>query len=421
MKRTLQVIVLLILFPFGAAMAQVDSLFTVAREYAFNGKREQARALCDTILKTSPNYADVRILKGRTFSWDGKREEARIEFKKVIANDSTNTEAYEALSDVEFWDDKSNEALNVVNTGLRITPNTKPLMLKKAKYLIDLNRLNEAQSEVNAIRKIDSACTECDAIDETIKQLKATNHVSAGASFDYFEGLDRLFLYQYIQVGKKFPKNSVIFRVNFNQRFQTSGFQPEIDMYPSLGKFGYLYLNYGYSNTKLFPTHRVGFEWYKGLPFGMEASAGLRYMDFGGGSLVWIYTASLTKYIGNLALIGRTFITPDPDTKSTSASLIINLRQYFADADNYFGVTVGAGYSPDQRVFLSSQSLPNQTEIKSIYYMQAYRAGLVWYKSFTYRHIFNIDVDYRYQELKIGPSSEFYHTYSAGISYKYKF
>lgn len=398
---------------------QVDSLFNVARNYAFNGKRVEARAICDSILVLSPNYADVLLLKGRTFSWDGMRKEARFEFYKVIKRDSTNTEAWEALSDVEYWDDNTREALKVTNTGLARNPNTKGLMLKRTKYLIDLDSLLAAEQELKRIKEIDTACTECAALAETIYERKAVSHVAFGASADYFQGLDRLFLYQYIQYGHKNPNNSMIFRVNFNQRYQSNGFQPEIDMYPSLKKYGYLYLNYAYSLYTLFPRHRVGFEWYKGLPRSYEMSIGGRYMDFGGGSTVWIFTGSLTKYVGNYALIARPFITPDPTTKSTSVSLILNIRRYTLDADNYIGLTAGAGYSPDQRVFLTGASL--NTEVKSIYYMQAYRVGLIWYKSYKFRHVFNADIDYRYQELKLGGSSDFYHTYSAGISYKYKF
>ena len=142
-------------------------------------------------------------------------------------------------------------------------------------------------------------------------------------------------------------------------------------------------------------------------------------MYFGAGSHVLIFTGSLTKYIGNYAIIARPFITPDPATKSTSASLILNLRRYTLDADNYFGLVAGAGYSPDQRVFLTGASL--NTETTSIYYMQAYRFGVTWYKTVTFRHVFNIDFDYRYQELKLGGTSDFYHTYSSGVTYKYKF
>lgn len=399
--------------------AQVDSLFGVAREYAFNGKRAEARAICDSILKISPTYADVILLKGRTFSWDGMRKEARFEFNKVIKQDSTNAEAWEALSDVEFWDDNTRSALQVVERGLQFNPKAKGLMLKRTKYLIDLDSLLAATQQLNEIKQLDTNCMECKQLADKIAQRSAVSHVSFGASTDYFQGLNRLFLYQFVQFGHKTSMNSVILRVNFNQRYNTSGFQPEIDMYPSLKKYGYLYVNYGFSLYTVFPKHRMGLEWYKKLPRSYEMSIGGRYMDFGAGSSVLIFTGSLTKYIGNYALIARPFITPDPATKSASASIILNARKYTIDADNYIGLTLGAGYSPDQRVFLTGASLTN--EVKSIYYMQAYRVGLTWYKSVAFKHVFNVDLDYRYQELKVGGSSNFYNTYSAGLSYRYKF
>ncbi len=417
--RSLYLLVFLCGLIAHSAFAQVDSLFGVARDYAFNGKRAEARLLCDEILKLSPNYADVILLKGRTYSWDGLRDSARYQFGKVLANDSTNTEAWGALADVEYWDDKTQAALDAANNGLRLVPKNKLLMLKQTNYLIDLAQYDEAEQVLKEIKKIDSVCTECKPLQEKLAEKRAHMSVAFGYSADYFQGLDRLFLYQYIQVSNRSPKNSVLFRVNFNQRYQSNGFQPEIDMYPDLNKKNYLYLNYAFSFYSLFPKQRVGIEWYRKLGKGYEGSIGGRYMYFGAGSHVLIFTGSLTKYIGNYAIIARPFITPDPATKSTSASLILNLRRYTLDADNYFGLVAGAGYSPDQRVFLTGASL--NTETTSIYYMQAYRFGVTWYKTVTFRHVFNIDFDYRYQELKLGGSSNFYHTYSSGVTYKYKF
>lgn len=409
---------LFFLLVFVGAQAQVDSLFSVARDYAFNGKRQEARALCDQILELSPEYHDVRILKGRTYSWDGLRDSARIEFYKVLAMDSGYTDAWSSLADVAYWDDQTEQALEACNQGLRYEPQNKELLLKRTKMLIDLKRFDDAEKQLIALRQIDTACAACSELANKLYEAKAVSHISFGVSSDYFQGLDRLFLYQFVQFGHKSAKNTIILRLNTSQRYGDNGVQPEIDMYPAIAPKTYLYVNYGISGYSLFPRHRVGLELYRNLPRSYEVSFGGRYMDFGGGSTVWIFTGSITKYVGNYAFILRPFITPDNTTGSFSRSAILNIRRYTLDADNYLGVTVGAGFSPEYVALTNANtgSEPNKVSL-----LEAYRAGLVYSVTIKFKHLIMIDADYRYQQLRIGSAADFYHTYSAGISYRFRF
>lgn len=404
----------------SASWAQVDSLFGVAKNFAFNGQRELARTICDTILVKSPKYTDVRLLKGRTFSWDGKRDSAKIEFYKILAYDSANAETWGALSDVTYWDDNYSSSLNAADSGIIYNPKNTELMLKRTRALIDLSRFEDARNTLQNIKQIDTACTGCKPLQDKLYRASALSNAGYGFTAEYFAGLDRLLMYHFFQFGHKSPKNSVIFRINYNQRDQSTGFQPEIDMYPTVSKKAYLYVNYGFSIYDVFPRHRIGLELYHKIPSGFEGSIGGRYMDFGTNSKVYIFTGSLTKYIGNYAIIFRPFITPDEITKKVSQSGILNLRRYTLDADNFVGLTFGAGFSPDQRIFLTGTGVTNERRT-SIYFLQSYRAGIMISKTFKFRHLFIADFDYRYQELKVGPSSQFYNTYSGGVSYRYRF
>ncbi len=417
-KSILSILILLFSIP---VTAQVDSLFAVARNYAFNGQRDKARALCDTILKLSPGYSDVRILKGRTYTWDGKRKLAREEFNTVLSTDKTSADGWSALTDLEFWDDKSQASLLAADSGIYYVPTNLELKFKRVRALVDLAKYEEAKNELERIKKIDTVCTECKVWYDKIYEASAKSTIGFGVNIDYITGLDRQLHNYYVQFGKRAPKNTIIFKVNYNIRGNSTGFQPEIDMYPTLTKKAYLYLNYGFSIYDVFPKHRIGLELYHKLPWSMEASVGGRYMDFGDNSLVYIFTGSLTKYWGNYAFIFRPFITPDDVSKRVSQSALLNVRKYTTDADNYFGVTAGAGFSPDQRIFLTGSGLGVPVEQTSIYYLKAYRIGVAYAKTFTFRHLFLIDFDYRHQELKIGSSSEFYPTFSAGFSYKFRF
>jgi tetratricopeptide (TPR) repeat protein len=88
-----------------------DELFSLAREKAFAGQREEARGLCKTILVRSPSYSDARILLGRAFAWDGRWEEARAEFLRVLQEKPAYKDALLALLDAEIWDEKYERAL----------------------------------------------------------------------------------------------------------------------------------------------------------------------------------------------------------------------------------------------------------------------------------------------------------------------
>ena len=397
----------------------VDSLFMQARQYAFNGERIKARELCDKILAQSPEYSDVRILKGRTYSWDGERTKAREEFNKVLAYDSSNVEAWSSLADVEYWDDQTDKSLLAAENGVRFNPDNNELKLKKVRALVELKRYDEAIKHIKEIKQTDSTCADCKLYLQRIEREKSVNYLSVGYQIDYFNEVFNPFHSQFFAIGTKIKGSTAILRLNFNQRFDTSGFQPEIDYYPSIGKKMYLYLNYGFSNAALFPNHRVGVELYRNLPRAIEASFGVRYMNFGG-SEVWIYTGSLTKYLGNYAFIVRPFITPSPVTKSFSRSAIFNIRRYTLDADNYFGITGGLGFSPDQRAFLTNFRI-DSTGSNNIYYLQSYRIGVAWSKTFTYKHILLLEFDYRRQELEGYNAGSYVNVYIGSISYKFKF
>lgn len=402
-------------------MAQgVDSLFMQARQLAFNGEREKARELCNRILEVSPRYSDVRILLGRTYSWDGKRNEARTAFSEVLAYDSANTEAWSALADVELWDDQPEASLKAAENGLRFNPGNTGLATRKIKALIALQQCDPVFSELLKLKQSDSACTECRVLYDKAYEACANRTFAAGTTIEHFSNTYGTAYYNFVQIGMRTPKNTIILRINQSSRFNKTGFQPEVDMYPSLGKKMYGYINYGYTPYDLFPKHRLGLELYRSLPRAFEVSLGGRYMNFGGGSEVFIYTGSVTKYLGNYALIGRIFITPD--TRSFSRSGIINLRRYYADADNYIGLTASAGFSPDQRALLTTAGLDStdQAAANSIYFFKSQRVGFACSKTFRFKHVLLLNLDYTNQELTF-TRKEYVNVFGASLTYRFRF
>jgi YaiO family outer membrane protein len=68
---------------------------------------------------------------------------------------------------------------------------------------------------------------------------------------------------------------TVIGRLNYANRFQTSATQFEIDAYPRFSKVFYSYMNFGVSdNSGVFPKYRAGFSLYANLPKSFEGELG---------------------------------------------------------------------------------------------------------------------------------------------------
>lgn len=119
-----------------------DSIITVAQQFAQLKEYEKTRALCRYILDTIPSYSDVRLLLGRTYSWAEEYDSARVILKEVFLYsniDSDNgLDAFNALTDVEYWSGNYNQAIFYCNEGLKSFPDDNNLLIKKAKSYKEL-------------------------------------------------------------------------------------------------------------------------------------------------------------------------------------------------------------------------------------------------------------------------------------------
>ena len=124
-----------------------------------------------------------------------------------------------------------------------------------------------------------------------------------------------------------------------------TGCRGEADAYPRINKTFYTYVNFGYSgNVGVFPNFRAGFSLYANLPKSFEAEAGVRYLYFT--STTIIYTFAIGKYYKNFLFTARTYQTPSDFGFSQSYSL--SGRYFLKGADDYIGLSMGSGISPDE-------------------------------------------------------------------------
>jgi len=322
-----------------------DELFADARKSAFENKNYQkAKELAFEALKKSPGYADVDIFLGRIYSWDHQYDSARMHFTKVL-DANPNEDASVAYADLEYWNDNYRNSLDICNNALLNFPNSEELLLRKAKNLKALKNFSEAAGITGQVLKINSNNQQARALAVSIKEQLLKNKISISyenSSFD--KQFDRAWNLASIAYSRQTKLGSVIARINYANRFSSNGLQAEVDAYPHISNTFYGYLNFGYSgDVGVFPGYRAGMSLYANLPKSFEGELGIRYLYFTSGTK--IYTASLGKYWSNFLFTARTYLTPSSTDISQSYNL--SARYYLKGADDYIGLSVGTGFSPD--------------------------------------------------------------------------
>jgi YaiO family outer membrane protein len=326
--------------------------FEEAKNLAFNGQRAKARAICRTILAKGYD-SDVATLMGRTYAWDKQYDSARVVLLEVLVKSPDNSDVLSALADVEYWNDRYPQALEYCNRILAKDPDNQSVQFQKARILNTADRYDEAALVLEKLLQKNSANSDALRLLEKVRLELIKNKITINYTYDYFDNAaykKEPWQLIYLQYSRKTSLGTVIGRVNYANRFGLNALQLEADAYPKIGENDYLYLNYGFSDMKIFPDHRGGFEWYHSFPRSFEGSIGGRLLHFQGSKGVIIYTGTFGKYFGNYWMSLRPFITPGDNGTSVSTYLLV--RRYFSDPQNYIGLRVGVGSSPDERRLL---------------------------------------------------------------------
>ncbi|WP_281309848.1 YaiO family outer membrane beta-barrel protein [Flavobacterium flavigenum] len=320
-----------------------DVSFAKARDLAFNNSRKQAQDTLLHILTKYPNYHDVREFLASTYAWDGDYKKARTEFQKILVKDQHRKTTWIAAIKNEIWGGFPFLALKLSRKALKkFTNDAEILDLQKSAQestMIPTATAGAVQTISSDIPK-DSISKESES-DLRKKVLNNTIGVTSEVNI-YSDVFDPMF-YNAVKYARQTKYGSIIGRVNIDRRLGEYGTQYEVDLYPKIAKGTYAYLNFGISGSSLFPDYRYGAEIFKSLPRSFEISAGLRGLQYD--TTTMIYTGSVTWYNGNNYWSFRPYFTPGDNGLSSSGTL--TYRKYRSDADNYFGINIGAGISPE--------------------------------------------------------------------------
>lgn len=325
-----------------------DRAFMTARKIAFEGDYESARPILQDILVEYPEYSDVRNLLAKTYSWEGKYDEARSHFNQITLTDKNNLEVWIADINNELYDANETVAFSKVNTALEYLPNEPELISLKKK--INERLLKQAPPTQEQTVALSRRNKETGNFKNLLGLISNVDIFDQVYDARYLAAIE----YQYqTKIGKIIP------RISYANRFQQTGIQYEIDAYPQIDKRKYLYLNYGFSASNIFPAHRAGVEMYRMISKTMEMSAGVRYIDFRESTATMI-TGSLGLYSGNYYFSARPYLTPRSDAPMGYAGSIL-ARKYGKTGDNYLGLTLSLGVSPESQQLFAGETLLSES------------------------------------------------------------
>lgn len=365
----------------------LDALFKKARENAFDNNYTIARRICQKILEKKPTYYDVRTFLGRIYAWEKQYDNARTELSRVLIERENDYEALSALYDVEFWTESYSVANDYLKIALSYYPTSESLLIKKARLQIRLEEKDDAALTLRRVLDLNPGQKEAINLMNSLEGRKLSNNFQTGFLVDLYARRDPRQLFS-AELGRNFFFGSLTIRCNLADKFKKKGLQYEVESYAHLTRTTYLNLLAGYSNASIFPETKYTAEIYQKLPAGFEFSLGMRHLKYSG--ITTIYSSSISNYYKDYYFSLRTFVTPkdsiirEVQTTKTSISVILNIRTYFGDSDNYFGIKAGTGKSPD----VSANSL----DVAS--YLPSYSGGFELQKRAFGRWLIKMDMTY---------------------------
>lgn len=379
-----------------------DAMFKEAQNLAAGGKRKEASEKCEKILSLCPDCVDARILLGRIHSWDKDYAGARVELEKALKAKPDYEDAVEALIDVELWSGDAAKALFICDEALKTKPGNADLLYKRALSLESLGRADEAKTAAADALKADASNQNAVKLLARLNKKAPLYSASMAYSLDAFDSTFSPWSNLSFSFSRKFPYGSVIFSVNGARRFDKETVQLELEAYPKITKKTYLWIDGGASNGSLFPTSRLGLEVYTAPSKTYEASAGMRHLNFSANNAN-IYTASIGKYMGRWYVSARPYYSRKNGNNSYSGN--VNIKRYFKDGVNYFGVTLGSGSTPSESIFAFDTARLDSNSL-----------GLEWQRGVGPASFLKLNFGYGEEEYARGTARR--KRYSFGVSLK---
>lgn len=131
----------------------LDQIFNLAREKAFNNEREIARLLCNHILSNEPNYVDVILLKARTLGWDGNYKASEKVLFNALDRSPYYYDIYLAFLDMYWWSSQHEKAEIIFEKAKNNHIKNDTIAFKMARVYASLKSIEKAEKVIDSILK----------------------------------------------------------------------------------------------------------------------------------------------------------------------------------------------------------------------------------------------------------------------------
>lgn len=393
-------LVLLVSFEvFAQKGIDADASFLQARDIAFDGHWEIARDSLEHLLEVYPNYTDAKILIGKTYSWNGKYDEARKHFNRITSIEKEQKDAWLAAIKNEMYAKNLNTALGLANKALIHLKRDTEIQQLKNQLVEDLNKKLPIQ----------------DIMKEENKEGNTKNQIAVSSDLEVFDIVFDPMYQTTIEYQRQTKYGKILPRITYAQRFNSIGTQFELDGYPTISKTFHGYFNFGYSNSVIFPKHRVGMELYAELPKAFEVSLGARHVSFNNTNAS-ILTGSLGMYRGNYYVSARPYVSARNDGQIGWAGTIM-ARKYGRDGNNFIGLRATYGFDAELNQFIVDGVLLSETQL----FLETQQLQLEYqFSNLDSINMYTVNAGVRRQELMFD-SGNFFWAVSAGLKYQFRF
>lgn len=363
MKFSKLVLGLLFMWFVGSIKAQqnIDSIFSVAIEYARSNKFNDAISQAKQALKADELRGDIHVFIANVYSWKEQNDSAMKYLNDARKLKYVNDEFYEASLNVLLRAQKTDSLLHLCTEAEKQGYKNKTDLVKKRSivYETQMEYAKIMEQFKDSAAKSMLADTLLAQIYENAKNQISEQLIGADYSVDFFS-TGQLQHYASVFFTTKYDKLSSTFALNYANRFGLNDLQIDYSGYKKLRSKNYWYLNYAYAfNGNLFAKHRVGLEYYFISKKKTEISLGGRslFYPFAIDKNIWIATGSLNLSIKNSLLSIRPFFVMR--NGQTSLSFSAKYRMYGTNPLAYTGFEFGFGNSPDD-LYTSTSGSFNQ-------------------------------------------------------------
>ena len=415
-----------------------ENPYVKAYKLVGQGNHKSAKKLLAQELSENPDNMEARSLLARTYSWTGQYNKARDEFNKITSTRRNSRDVWISAIKNELYAGQDATALGLSNKAMgyfksdpeierlskiafeRINNKKYP---KLAWYNQDADLKTSEVSHTKSKEKIIPIEKEDSDAQSATKIIPKTpvdkeaqnNRIAINNSFTIFDQRYDPMIYSSVSFKRQTLAGSIIPRINYSNRLGKHGVQYDLDFYPKFSKRLYAYINYGYSKASIYPNHKVVGDLYVNLPGAIEFSAGGRFINTDSQNIS-VITNSLGYYRGNYYFSLRSYITPRPQNLTRLSGNIL-VRKYLKDAENYLGVNIGMGVSPELRQLTSGDELLAETFL----YIESQRISFHYqFSAKKTSNIYRAYLGVARQELAFD-SGNFFWGVSTGITYQVKF